>query len=75
MRIDLHDQSRYSRDSLTSLQALLRTMDRRGLGIVAIRDHNFLYSLAKGQNGGWLSSPLMHVSSTYAKWRKGLVAR
>jgi predicted metal-dependent phosphoesterase TrpH len=40
MRIDLHCHTCYSRDSLTSLDALLRSMDRRGLDMVAITDHN-----------------------------------
>lgn len=40
MRIDLHCHTRYSRDSLTSLDALLRSMDRQGLDMVAITDHN-----------------------------------
>jgi predicted metal-dependent phosphoesterase TrpH len=42
MRIDLHCHTRYSRDSLTSFDALLRWMDRRGLDMVAITDHNTL---------------------------------
>jgi predicted metal-dependent phosphoesterase TrpH len=40
MRIDLHCHTRYSRDSLTTVEALLRWMDRRGLDMVAITDHN-----------------------------------
>jgi predicted metal-dependent phosphoesterase TrpH len=40
MRIDLHCHTRYSGDSLTSFDALLRWMDRRGLDMVAITDHN-----------------------------------
>ena len=75
MRIDLHGQSRYSRDSLTPLQALLRTHGSPGLGMVANTDHNFLHSLAKGQIRGCLSSPLIHAYPTYAKWRKGQVTR
>jgi predicted metal-dependent phosphoesterase TrpH len=33
---------------------------------------SFLDSLAQGQIGGRLSSPLVHFFSTYAKWRKRL---
>jgi predicted metal-dependent phosphoesterase TrpH len=40
MRVDLHCHTRYSGDSLTSCDALLRWMDRRGLEMVAITDHN-----------------------------------
>jgi predicted metal-dependent phosphoesterase TrpH len=40
MRVDLHCHTRYSGDSLTSCDALLRWMDRRGLEVVAITDHN-----------------------------------
>jgi predicted metal-dependent phosphoesterase TrpH len=40
MRIDLHCHTRYSGDSLTTCHALLRWMDRRGLDMVAITDHN-----------------------------------
>jgi predicted metal-dependent phosphoesterase TrpH len=36
---------------------------------------SFLESLAVGQVGGRLSSPLIHVFSTYAKWRNRLGAR
>lgn len=42
MRIDLHCHSRYSGDSLTTYDVLLRQMDRRGLDMVAITDHNTL---------------------------------
>jgi predicted metal-dependent phosphoesterase TrpH len=40
MRIDLHCHTRYSPDSLTTFKALLRWMDRRGLDVVVITDHN-----------------------------------
>lgn len=40
MRIDLHCHTRYSGDSLTTRDALLRWMDRRELDMVAITDHN-----------------------------------
>jgi predicted metal-dependent phosphoesterase TrpH len=40
MRIDLHCHTCYSRDSLTTLDTLLHWMDRRGLDMVAITDHN-----------------------------------
>ena len=40
MRIDLHCHTCYSRDSLMSFDALVRAMDRRGLDMVAITDHN-----------------------------------
>ncbi len=40
MRIDLHCHTCYSRDSLVTLDALLRWMDRRGLDKVAVTDHN-----------------------------------
>jgi len=42
MRVDLHCHTRYSRDSLTTYDELLRAMDRRGLGKVAITDHNVI---------------------------------
>ena len=42
MRIDLHCHTRYSPDSLTTFEGLLRWMDRRGLDKVAITDHNTL---------------------------------
>lgn len=40
MRIDLHCHSYRSPDSLNSFEALMRRMDRRGLDMVAITDHN-----------------------------------
>jgi predicted metal-dependent phosphoesterase TrpH len=40
MRIDLHCHTCHSRDSLMTYDALLRRMDRRGLDMVAITDHN-----------------------------------
>jgi predicted metal-dependent phosphoesterase TrpH len=40
MRIDLHCHTRHSYDSLTSFEALLHWMNRRGLDMVAITDHN-----------------------------------
>lgn len=40
MRVDLHCHTRYSRDSLTTCDDLLRWMDRRELDMVAITDHN-----------------------------------
>ena len=42
MRVDLHCHTCYSRDSLTTYDELLRGMDRRGLGKVAITDHNVI---------------------------------
>jgi predicted metal-dependent phosphoesterase TrpH len=42
MRLDLHCHTCYSGDSLTQLDGLLRWMDRRGLDMVAITDHNTL---------------------------------
>ena len=40
MRIDLHCHTHHSRDSLMTYDALLRRMDRRGIDMVAITDHN-----------------------------------
>lgn len=40
MQIDLHCHTHHSPDSLSSIKALLRWMDRRGLDMVAITDHN-----------------------------------
>jgi predicted metal-dependent phosphoesterase TrpH len=40
MRLDLHCHTCHSPDSLTTCAALLRWMDRRGLDMVAITDHN-----------------------------------
>lgn len=40
MRIDFHCHTHGSPDSLTRCDALLRWMDRRGVDIVAITDHN-----------------------------------
>lgn len=40
MRIDLHCHTCHSPDSLMSCEALLRSMDRRGIDMVAITDHN-----------------------------------
>jgi predicted metal-dependent phosphoesterase TrpH len=40
MRLDLHCHTRFSRDSLTTFEALLCRMDQRGLDVVAITDHN-----------------------------------
>jgi predicted metal-dependent phosphoesterase TrpH len=40
MRIDLHCHTCHSGDSLTTFDALLHWMDRRGLDMVAITDHN-----------------------------------
>ena len=40
MRIDLHCHTKYSPDSLTTIDSLLRWMDRRELDMVAITDHN-----------------------------------
>jgi predicted metal-dependent phosphoesterase TrpH len=42
MRVDLHCHTCYSRDSLTTYDELLHAMDRRGLGKVAITDHNVI---------------------------------
>ena len=40
MRIDLHCHTFHSPDSLMTLDALLQAMDRRGLDMVAVTDHN-----------------------------------
>jgi len=40
IKVDLHIHSSYSRDSLTSLQEIIATAQQRGLGAVAILDHN-----------------------------------
>jgi predicted metal-dependent phosphoesterase TrpH len=40
MRIDLHCHTHYSRDSLTTFDALLHRMDLRKLSMVAVTDHN-----------------------------------
>ena len=40
MRADLHCHTRYSPDSLNTLEGLLRQMDRRGIDVVAITDHD-----------------------------------
>jgi predicted metal-dependent phosphoesterase TrpH len=40
MRIDLHCHTNYSGDSLTTFDSLVYWMDRRGLDIAAITDHN-----------------------------------
>jgi predicted metal-dependent phosphoesterase TrpH len=40
MRVDLHCHTHHSPDSLTTADALLRWMDRRGVDMVAITDHN-----------------------------------
>ena len=40
MRIDLHCHTCHSRDSLMTYDALLRSMDRRGIDMVAVTDHN-----------------------------------
>jgi predicted metal-dependent phosphoesterase TrpH len=40
MRIDLHCHTCYSRDSLSTFDALLHRMDEQGLDMVAITDHN-----------------------------------
>jgi predicted metal-dependent phosphoesterase TrpH len=40
MRIDLHCHTRYSGDSLSTLDAILQRMDDRNLDMVAITDHN-----------------------------------
>jgi predicted metal-dependent phosphoesterase TrpH len=40
MRIDLHCHTCHSPDSLMSCETLLRSMDRRGIDVVAITDHN-----------------------------------
>ncbi|HID86936.1 MAG TPA: PHP domain-containing protein [Anaerolineae bacterium] len=42
IRIDLHVHTRYSGDCLTSFQAIIEACRRRGLGGVAITDHNRL---------------------------------
>jgi predicted metal-dependent phosphoesterase TrpH len=43
MRVDLHCHTRFSPDSLTTCEALLRWMDRHGVDMVAITDHNTIY--------------------------------
>ena len=40
MKVDLHVHTCYSRDSLTSLETIIETCQRRGLDKVAITDHN-----------------------------------
>lgn len=40
MKVDFHVHTRYSRDSLTSLETVIETCQRRGLDKVAITDHN-----------------------------------
>ena len=40
MKVDLHVHTRYSRDSLTLLETVIETCQRRGLDKVAITDHN-----------------------------------
>jgi len=40
MRIDFHCHTHYSRDSLIDFESLVHRMDRRGMDIVAITDHN-----------------------------------
>ena len=42
IKADLHVHTRYSPDSLTSLEAVIETAHRRGLDKVAITDHNRL---------------------------------
>ena len=42
MRIDLHCHTLYSGDSLSTMDQLLRQMDRCGLDMVAVTDHNTL---------------------------------
>lgn len=42
MKVDLHVHTRYSPDSLTTLRDVLRWAVRRGLGAIAITDHNTL---------------------------------
>jgi predicted metal-dependent phosphoesterase TrpH len=40
MKVDFHVHTCYSRDSLTSLETVIETCQRRGLDKVAITDHN-----------------------------------
>ncbi len=40
MKVDLHVHTAYSEDSLTSYDRLLHWVERRGLGAIAITDHN-----------------------------------
>jgi len=40
MKVDFHVHTCYSRDSLTSLEAVIEACRKRGLGKVAITDHN-----------------------------------
>lgn len=40
MKVDLHVHTRYSADSLTTLEDVVRWALRRGMGAVAITDHN-----------------------------------
>ena len=42
MRVDLHCHTCHSPDSLLTLDRLIRQMDRRGIDVVAITDHNTL---------------------------------
>jgi len=40
MRIDFHCHTHYSRDALIDLESLVHRMDRRGIDLVVITDHN-----------------------------------
>ena len=40
IKVDLHIHSAYSRDSLTPLEEIIATAQQRGLGALAILDHN-----------------------------------
>ena len=40
MRVDLHIHSLFSRDCLMSLDAIIRTVQERGLDAIALTDHN-----------------------------------
>ncbi len=40
MRIDFHCHTHYSRDALIDYESLVQRMDRRGIGVIFITDHN-----------------------------------
>ena len=47
MRCDFHCHTRYSYDSLISPTDVVRTIQKRGLEVVAITDHNTFYGVAE----------------------------
>ena len=64
MRADLHIHSEYSNDGVSTVQQIIDTAVERGLGCVAITDHNSFeaYSVAK-DNGRVIVIPGVEVSS------------